>query len=328
MEMDRPASEPTPAATRRCPWRTAVVALLLAEASACGGNRVVARPAPAPISRPVLTVSERTEVFVDTSRSTDPVGDTPGSAVRTLPTLITSPASGQPGRPYPLIVFAHGNGGTNRSDIGLQRAWAAAGYVVVAPTFPFGAGRAPDQATGAADHGNQPGDMSFVVSEVLRLARDPTDPLSGIVDPDRIGAAGHSLGGSTTLALAGHTCCHDPRIKAAVVLAGGELFGAIDFWIGIRTPMLYVHGDADPVVAYKFGQDAYDHTPPPRFLLTILGGDHGEPYTGSAENPQARVVVTATLEFFDAYLGGHTDDLDRLTVDGNVPAVSRIASER
>jgi predicted dienelactone hydrolase len=95
----------------------------------------------------------------------------------------------------------------NRGDIGLQRAWAAAGYVVATPTFPFGANRAPDTTTGAMDIPNQPGDLSFVVDEVLGLSADENDPLHGAVDPNRIGAAGHSAGGATVLALAGNTCC-------------------------------------------------------------------------------------------------------------------------
>jgi dienelactone hydrolase len=306
---------------------------MLAVVSACGGAATsgsTARRGPAAASaRPTLAIGERTEAFVDTSRPTDAVGDTPASPTRSLPTLITAPVPGQAGRPYPLIVFAHGNGGTSRSNLGLQRDWAAAGYVVVAPTFPFGAGRAPDQATGAVDAVHQPGDMSFVVSEVLRLSADPGDPLYGAVDPDRLGAAGHSLGGSTALALAGNTCCHDPRIKAAVVLAGGELLaGAGDFWTRIRTPVLYVHGDADPTVGYRFGQAAYDHTPPPRFLLTIIGGDHGTPYTGDVDNPQARVVVNTSLDFFGYYLGGDNAAPPRLEMDATVAGVSLLASER
>lgn len=225
------------------------VAALVVLATACAGTGVPkdsasSGPALAASRRP-LAIAERNEEFVDRNRSTDAVGTTPAAPYRSLPSLIIAPTPDQAGRPYPLIVFAHGNGGTNRSDIGLQRGWAAAGYVVVSPTFPFGASRAPDQATGAMDAVNQPGDMTFLVNEVLRLAADASDPLHGVVDPHRIGVAGHSLGGSTALGLAGNTCCHDERVKAAVVLAGGELLaGAGDFWTKpIRTPMLYVHGN-------------------------------------------------------------------------------------
>lgn len=309
--------------------RLTLVALALA-ATACGGGpgRRPAPPGPAgAAARPALGIDEREEPFVDTSRSTDAVGTTPASASRSLPTRITAPAPGQPGRPYPLIVFTHGNGGDNRGDIGLQRAWAAAGYVVAAPTFPFGAGRAPDTLTGAMDLPNQPGDLSFVMNEVVRLGADPADPLHGAVDPDRIGAVGHSAGGATVLALAGNTCCYDKRVKAAVVLASGEVqFGSGEFWVRIRTPMLYVHGDADTVIGYRFGRAAYDRSPPPRFLVTILGGGHGRPYQGDETDPQAKVVVDTTLDFFGRYLGGDAD-LDRLRVDATAAGVATFMGE-
>ena len=310
--------------------RLTFVALVLA-ANACGGSSSHTPEQPATAvaaARAALKIDEREELFVDTSRSTDAVGTTPASESRTLPTRITAPVAGQPGRPYPLIVFAHGNGGDNRGDIGLQRAWAAAGYVVVAPTFPFGARRAPDVQTGAMDLPNQPGDLSFVADQVLRLNADEADPLHGAVDPNRIGAAGHSAGGATVLALAGNTCCYDRRVKGAVVLARGEVqFGAGEFWARIRTPMLYVHGDADTVIGYRFGKAAYEHTPPPRFLVTILGGDHGRPYQGDEDDPQAKVVVATTLDFFDHYLRDRAT-LDQLRADATVPGVATFMAER
>jgi fermentation-respiration switch protein FrsA (DUF1100 family) len=117
-------------------------------------------------------------------------------------------------------------------------------------------------------------------------------------------------------------------VKAAVVLASGEVqFGSGEFWTRLRTPMLYVHGDADTVIGYRFGKAAYDRTPPPRFLVTILGGGHGRPYLGDETDPQAKVVVDATLDFFDHYLGGEAD-LDRLRVDATVAGVASVIGEQ
>ena len=273
-------------------------------------------------------IEERSEDFVDTSRSTDAVGTTPASPNRSLPTLVVAPAAGQPGRPYPLIVFAHGNGGQAPADHPLLRAWASAGYVVAAPTFPFGAGRAPE-AEGGDDYMNQPGDMSFVISEMLRLNGDPASPLQAAIDPSRVGAAGHSLGGSTTLSLAANTCCYDERVKAAIVLAGGQLrFGSGEFWTDIRTPVMFIHGDADAVVPYAAGSRAFRYAPPPRFLLTILGGDHGQPFLlGDLNDVQARVVTDASLDFFDHYLKGVPEALDRLPADATVEGVAKLESE-
>jgi fermentation-respiration switch protein FrsA (DUF1100 family) len=130
------------------------------------------------------------------------------------------------------------------------------------------------------------------------------------------------------LALAGNTCCYDSRVKAAVVLASGEIqFGSGEFWTHIRTPMLYVHGDADQTILYRYGEQAYDDTPPPRFLVTILGGNHGRPYSGDTTDPQAKVVVETTLDFFDHYVLDGATSIARLRTDATVAGVSRYAGE-
>jgi predicted dienelactone hydrolase len=198
---------------------------------------------------------------------------------------------------------------------------------VVAPTFPFGGGRAPE-GEGGNDLAHQPADMSFVIGELLRLSGDGASPLAGSIDPARVGAAGHSLGGMTTLALAGNTCCHDARVKAAAVLAGREMpFGRGQFWTRIRTPVLFVHGEEDASVPYADGRRAFASAPPPRFLVTIVGGDHGRPFGGASDDAQARVVTDATLDFFDHYLKGDPDALVRLGTDAAVTGVARLESE-
>jgi MFS family permease len=115
--------------------------------------------------------------------------------------LPAPPATGD--GPFPLIVFAHGSGGLGDRYFGLLRAWAGAGYVVAAPRFPFATD--PDTAS-PDDYPNQPGDMSFLVDELPAAGSDGSDELAGLIDPERIGAAGHSLGGMTTLGLVANTC--------------------------------------------------------------------------------------------------------------------------
>lgn len=303
------------------------VVLLASIAAACGsGDPPEASTPPPAVDRPSLVIEERTEALADATRPTDAVGTTPASSSRSLPTVVLAPAAGQPGRPYPLVVFAHGSGGRSRADNPLLRAWASAGYVVAAPTFPFGGGRAPEGES-ANDYPNQPADMSHVIDELLRLNADDASPLRGSIDPARIGAAGHSLGGMTTLALAANTCCHDERVKAAIVLAGREVPFKGEFWPRIRTPVLFVHGDADASVPYSDGRRAFAGAPPPRFLVTILGGDHGRPFGGAPDDAQARVVTATGLDFLDHYLKDDPVGLDRLRADATVAGVARFESE-
>jgi len=308
------------------PGRVLVLASLLTLTSCANGGGRITAPAPreaGPAGAAVATphpLGVRVETFVDPSRPTAEHGSAPGSSSRTLRTTIVFPAVDQDGPPdtargpYPLIVFAHGSGGFGSAYLPMLRGWAAAGYVVAAPAFPLAApgGGALGDESSLEDLPNLPADMTFVMTQLLQLNDDPASPLRGLVDPARVGAAGHSLGAMATLAVAANTCCYDRRVKAAMILAGREMpFGSGTFFARIRTPLLLIHGDADTNVAYRDGRKAYADAPPPRFFLTLPGGDHSamfDPFDGPAATSATQVAIA----FFDDYLKGAAAGLDRL----------------
>lgn len=307
----------TPPAARR--WAASLVMISLGFVAVdCGKSS----PPTATSAQGVYGVGTRSETLLDERRTTDARGDQPAKATRTLVTQLFYPADGPtdgdpvegapPARsvgPFPLIVFAHGSTVTPALYAPLLESWARAGYVVAAPTFPLSSTQLPGAAS---DLVNQPADVTFVITEILRLSADGSWPLAGRVDADRIGVAGHSLGAMTALAVTFNSCCVDKRIKAAVVLAGAESHFAGTYFSGTRTPILVVHGDADGTVPISEGQRIYADAPPPKAMLTVLGGDHSEPYAGGRTRVTARAVMVTTEGFFARYLKGRTGALDQL----------------
>src|ERR1700722_19075587 len=135
-----------------------------------------------------------TLTFVDHARVTPANGTAPGTPYRTLQTSILYPATGTPtgkpvanvppshnGGPFPVIVFAHGLDSNAIIYFPLIAEWAEAGFVVVAPTFPLSNLFAPGGDT-AKDLVNQPGDMSFVLTQALKLSAQKGNLLSGMID--------------------------------------------------------------------------------------------------------------------------------------------------
>ncbi len=224
-----------------------------------------------PALHPPYRVGFETVTFVDHSRVTPANGTAPGTPYRTLQTSILYPATGTPtakpvanlpashnGGPFPLIVFAHGLDSNAIIYFPLIAEWAEAGFVVVAPTFPLSNLFAPGGDT-AKDLVNQPGDMSFVLTQALRLSAQKGNLLSGMIDPRRIAAVGHSLGAMTVLAWAENTCCEDHRVDAAVIIDGTEsTFGNGKFFEGRTVPILVLHGTADQTIPYANGEKIYD----------------------------------------------------------------------
>lgn len=284
-------------------------------------------------------VGFQVQSLVDSSRSTPANGTVSGHPGRSLETVVFYPASGrpptagvggasvtsgaQPARsagPFPLIVFAHGFGtDPSLSEYNsLLEQWAAAGFVVAAPLFPLTRGDAPGQPD-LSDFANQPGDMSFVAGQLLQQSARRSGLLAGLINPTELGAAGHSLGGVTTLGLVANSCCQDRRFKAAVVMSGDPITfptGAVNY--GHAPPILLVHGNADPAVPYVSSILAFNGASGPKGLLTLIGGNHDSPVNARGRGFPS--VVRATIDFFDRFLKGQTGALSRLVGTRSRPA--------
>jgi len=209
--------------------------------------------------------------------------------------------------PYPLIAFAHGFNAAPETYADLLAHWASAGYVVAAPTFPLSSGTSPCGAV-AGDVVNQPQDMSFVITSVLREADGHAGPLSGLVDDHHIGAAGHSNGGITVYGLVGNTALRDKRVTAAAILsATAQNFPKGKYDLAHLPPVLFVHGTDDALVPYSAAVDGFNAARGPKGLLSITGGDHGSAASTSA--------YAATTDFFDSYLRDDDEAQQRLPGD-------------
>jgi fermentation-respiration switch protein FrsA (DUF1100 family) len=274
-------------------------------------------------------VATTTMTFVDTSRSTPSWDAMSGKPSRTLVTTIWYPAraSGSVAAagngPYPLIVFAHGLGASPQDYQQLLTAWAAAGYVVAAPLFPLSSSQTPGGPDGG-DIGNQPGDMSFVVDQVLHASAAPNGSLSGLVDPNEIGAAGHSNGAITTLGLVANSCCLDTRIKAAVVMAGTtEGLGRGSYDLAKAPPLLVVSDVHDGLVPYADAVAVFNQARGPKALLT-LDWDSSSDNTGSTAHmaasgvvgPTSVPVIKSTTAFFNSFLKHEHGALNAVSADG------------
>lgn len=320
----------------------AAVAVMMSLLAACSSS---AKPATSNVSTTRTTatavatapqhhaVGLTTMTFVDRSRPTQANGSAPSRPGRALTTTVLYPAAGnagssasQPGMtpdrssaPYPLVVFAHGLGASPDLYLPLLREWAGAGYVVAAPRFPL----TNDQTPGGPNAGdviNQPADMTFVVTSVLNTSRASTGPLAGLVDPDKVAAAGHSNGAITALGLAANTCCRDPRLKAAIIMAGtNENYPGGRYDFAHAPPLLMVHGTDDALVPYSEGVKVFNLARGPKALLSVAHGDHG---SAAAFTGPTAVVIRTTIDFLDIYLRGDTRAAQRIVDDARSTTTS------
>jgi predicted dienelactone hydrolase len=220
-------------------------------------------------------VGVRTVTWVDASRPTQPNGTYAGAPDRTLVTEIWYPAvaAGRDeafdpsGGPYPVIIQSHGFSDFRTGESEVTSHLASRGYIVAAPDFPLSNLLAPGGPT-VADIQNQPGDVSFVLDHVL--AEYGSD-----ADATRIGASGLSLGGLTTWLVTYHPLFRDPRIRAAVGMAGLACIFRGSFFRTVDTPRLILQGDSDLVVQFKEnGRHAFRAGPAARHLVELREGSH------------------------------------------------------
>ncbi len=248
----------------------------------------------------MASVGTRTERFVDPSRITDPTQGHPGDETpeRRLPTTILYPADADgtvAAGEFPIVLFSHGLGGEPSDYEELLATWVTDGFVVVAPTFPL-TNRSSGTQRAALDVAEQPEDASFVLTAVIELVSERGDELNGYVDTSRVIAAGHSLGGITTVGLF-NGCCRDRRVDAGIVLAGNDLgFRREPYSQSATQSLFFVHGDRDDTVPIASGRKAYDKAPGPKAFVTLEGATHITPYLG-ASDPHFDAVAEVTSAF-------------------------------
>lgn len=251
-----------------------------------------------------------------------------------LPTVIwfptarlgTSPAPGKEG--FPLLVFSTGYDISVHPYDGLLAAWASAGFVVAAPTYPHNDPSDPSQVD-ENDIVNHPRDLRSVITAVLNQAGHRTSVLFRLVNGNEVGVVGHSDGAEVSLVVAEGSCCRDPRVKAVAVLSGAELgsFGGRYFG-GPAVPILVVQGNADTVNPPACSAQIYNAASRPKYYLDLLGAGHLPPYAGPAVGPNGDrgIVTRVTTDFFDAELAGQPAGVSSMRTDGNVAGTATLTS--
>ncbi|MFG2037252.1 alpha/beta hydrolase family protein [Dactylosporangium sp. NPDC048998] len=213
---------------------------------------------------------------------------------------------------FPLLLWSHGFYSNPQLQEGMTKLLAEAGYIVAAPAYPFTKKDGP--RFDKTDVPNQALDASYVITQLLK----PANRLAASIDPDRLGAIGHSGGGTTTDWL--FTGRRDLRLKVGVIFAGRPTTA----YKGTPVPLLFIHGDKDPVVAYSQGRESYGRDPWPKAFLTIVGGEHG---AGTNDPERGHVQAVATLlDFLNWALNDDDEARMRLTNDATLAGITRFES--
>jgi len=225
-----------------------------------------------------VAMSERS--YVDKTRSIKASMGFAGSDTRRLDVKVWYPRDKGEG-PFPLIIYSHGTFGFATNAMHIVNALVEAGYVVAAADYPLTSRNAFTHVKFAdiSDTSEQVKDISFVIDSLLA---DPE--LGKLIDKDRIGTTGHSLGAVTSYFASFGARTRDPRIKATAPIAAGDpVQTALDNPMGfagagnagISVPVLFLSADHD-IFARMTGRPhaAYSRVETPKYELMVKGGVH------------------------------------------------------
>jgi pimeloyl-ACP methyl ester carboxylesterase len=234
---------------------------------------------------PPFKIQDETLTLLDPSRATPARGSVPGHTGRDLVTIVRRPV-GLPG-PLPLVVFAHGWNSNPLVYESLLDAWAEAGYIVAAPTFPDSANTLPGSPV--SDYPEQAQDMSFVISSLR-------GGLAGPVDMSRIAVAGHSDGGTDVALMALNPRYGDPRVRAYISLSGEIPVGLTGPWgVPVAGALLVAVGTADEYGLLSRSLQVFQAAVMPKVVLTLASGDHLNTFIG--DSPAEIAMRTDTVNF-------------------------------
>jgi dienelactone hydrolase len=258
---------------------------------------------------------------------------------------------------YPVVILRAGGGALSSDYTTLAEDLASHGYIVVSFDAPyrtvitaFPDGRVALRAAGG-DFDRMPSsatqhlvtqlmsawiaDFKFVLDQLQELnANDLTGRFKGKFDMQKVGIAGHSLGGAT----AAQFCHDDPRCTAGIDIDGMPFGNVIQD--GLHQPFFFLMSDhskesgSEPQTVERNIESIYDHVPEgKRWGMTISGANHftfsDQMFTkspilmfflrragvmGSLEKRRGLAITSACVHtFFDVYLkGAPADEMNSL----------------
>ena len=222
---------------------------------------------------PYRVVTEKL-TLIDDSRVTQANKEVPEKPSRTLETTIWYPENIAELGEQPLLVYSHGFSSSRAGGAHIARHLASKGYIVAAANFPL-TNTFTEGGPNILDVVNQPGDVSFLIDQMMQWHSDPNHRFGGRIDEDRIAVAGLSLGGLTTTLVAYHRELRDPRIDLAISIAGPSApFGPNFYQTRAAMPMMMLASPIDPLVTYKENAEAMKNAHPSVRLVTVDAGSH------------------------------------------------------
>lgn len=232
------------------------------------------------------------------------------------------------GARVPIVVFSHGDLGCGLQSIALTEELARHGYIVAAPDHadaalchiegPRRGAPAPQpsflhpETWTDATFADRRADAEAVLDGVLSDAA-----LGNVADADRIGLAGHSLGGYTVIGLAGGwPAWRDARVRAVLALSPYVMpFQTQKTLDQIRIPLMYQGGTLDvgitPFISGPNG--AFAQANAPSYLAVLRRAGHfawvncGHAVTTEScleTSPNMALAVRYAIAFFDHALRG------------------------
>ena len=214
-------------------------------------------------------------------------------AGRVVPVRISYP-TGSRSRSLPVVIFSHGAYSSKDDYTPITDHWAAAGFLVIAPTHIDSTTRG--QVRGAPTPPNtyteRLADVQMIIARLSEIeTRIPA--LRGRVARDRIAVTGHSFGGLIAENFGGllgtNPITHasldmrDARVRAVIAFSGvGELPPLVTRanFSTLSKPMLVTVGTQDLGMGpnrsgYELRREPYDIAPPGgKYLLVLDGADH------------------------------------------------------
>lgn len=222
-----------------------------------------------------------------------------GRAVRDADPLATDGA-------FPLVIVSHGYPGNRFLMSHLCENLASKGFIIAA--IDHKDSTYDDQKAFASTLYNRAFDQLFILNEMARLGQSGSGSfLAGLVNADRTGIVGYSMGGYGVVNVIGggyskasetfgqsppnrllaergadnpeYQKSMDSRIKAVIAVAPWGM--QTGFWDseglkGIRTPVFFLAGSVDDVAGYEKGTRAIYQgaVNADRYLLTFVNANH------------------------------------------------------